>query len=62
MRKIRLARKDFSFGTLEIQQAKYGGMGAPVVLTNQIDDVKREISQCDQTMRETRVRLAELEA
>jgi hypothetical protein len=48
--------------TLEIQQAKYGGMGAPVVLTNQIDDVKREISQCDQTMRETRVRLAELEA
>lgn len=50
-----------SLNKLEIQKAKYGGLGAPVALEHQIDEVNADIERVNKTMNDLRQRLAPLD-
>jgi hypothetical protein len=51
------------YGTLnklEIDRARYGGLGVPVFLQNQIDEVTGDVTRVEESLREVRRRLAGL--
>jgi O-acetyl-ADP-ribose deacetylase (regulator of RNase III) len=47
-----------SLNRLEIERARYAGVGVPVVLENQISEVTAEIQRVEDLMRDTRSRMA----
>ncbi|MEV0310634.1 macro domain-containing protein [Nonomuraea fuscirosea] len=49
-----------SLNKLEIEQARYGGAGVPVILHNQISDVEAEIVRVEELMRATRRKINQL--
>jgi O-acetyl-ADP-ribose deacetylase (regulator of RNase III) len=48
-----------SLNKMEIEKARYGGVGVPIILENQISDINDEIERVDRMIEETRRRLAE---
>ncbi|MFI7454921.1 macro domain-containing protein [Nonomuraea sp. NPDC049714] len=49
-----------SLNKLEIEKARYGGLGVPVILDNQIADVTAEIARVEDLMRATRRKINQL--
>jgi O-acetyl-ADP-ribose deacetylase (regulator of RNase III) len=47
-----------SLNKLEIEKARYAGVGVPVILENQISDVTADVQRVEDLMRETRSKLA----
>jgi hypothetical protein len=47
-----------SLNKLEIEKARYAGVGVPVILENQIADVTADVQRVEDLMRETRNKLA----
>jgi O-acetyl-ADP-ribose deacetylase (regulator of RNase III) len=51
-----------SLNKLEIEKARYGGVGVPLILENQISEVAAEIERVDKSIQETRRKSAKLAA
>ena len=49
-----------SLNRLEIDKARYGGIGVPLILENQISVIQDEVRQVETQMREARAKLAEV--
>ncbi len=49
-----------SLNKLEIERARYGGLGVPLVLENQIQEVSGDVRRVEESLREVRRRLAQL--
>ncbi|HEY3750769.1 MAG TPA: macro domain-containing protein [Pseudonocardiaceae bacterium] len=49
-----------SLNRLEIDKARYGGIGVPLILENQISVIQDEVRQVEAQMREARAKLAEV--
>jgi hypothetical protein len=47
-----------SLNRLEIEKARYAGVGVPVILENQISDVTADVRRVEVLMRETRNKMA----